>query len=114
MTLTSLLSRSGTILSRTAGTATDIYGDPTQGTTSVAVQCEIQQLRREEPGEAGEFSVTEWVGFFPSGTSLDTGDAVVVASIGTFEVVGEPWDANSGSSAVHHVEATLKRTRGAA
>jgi hypothetical protein len=115
MTLTALLSRSGTILSHTAGTTLDTYGEALQGTTSTAVSCEIQQERREEPGEAGEFSVTEWVGFFPIGTTLDTGDQVVCSSAGgTFEVVGEPWNADSGSSAVHHVEATLKRTAGAA
>lgn len=108
MTITSLLTRSGTILSRTAGTATDAYGNVIQGTTSVAVMCEIQQQRREEPGEEGEFSVTEWVGFFPTGTAIDTGDQVsAMGSI--FEVVGDPWDATTGSTAVHHVEATLKK-----
>lgn len=109
MSIASLLNRSGTILSRTAGTATDAYGNAVSTVGTVAVDCEIQQKSREEPGEEGEFSVTEWIGFFPSGTSLDTGDQVVVASLGTFEVVGDPWDANSGSSAVHHLEATLKK-----
>lgn len=115
MSIASLLNRSGTILSRTAGTAIDAYGNATQGTTPTAVDCEIQQTRRSEPGEEGEFSVTEWVGFFPIGTTLDTGDQVVCTSAGgTFEVVGAPWNADSGSSAVHHLEATLKRTAGAA
>lgn len=109
MSIASLLNRSGTILSRTAGTAMDVYGNIAQTSGTTAVDCEIQQIRRSEPGEAGEFSVTEWVGFFPTGTALDTGDQVVVASMGTFEVVGDPWDANSGSSAVHHLEATLKK-----
>lgn len=105
-----MLGQTCSIISRTAGTATDAYGNviSTAGTTSVA--CEIQQLRRSEPGEQGEFSVTEWMGFFPSGTTLDTGDAVSEASLGTFEVVGRPWDANTGSAAVNHVEATLKVT----
>lgn len=110
MSLTGLLTRSGTILSRTAGTATDVYGNATSGTTSVPVSCEIQQLRRSEPGEAGEFSVTEWVGFFPTGTVIDTGDALVVDG-STYEVVGDPWDADSGTAAVHHVEASLKKAQ---
>lgn len=113
MTLSSLLSRSGTILSRTAGTALDTYGEPLQGTSSIAVSCEIQQIQSTEPGESGEFAVTGWLGFFPTGTTLDTGDAVACEGK-TYEVVGEPWDANSGSSAVHHVEVRLKRTEGAA
>lgn len=104
----------GTILRRTAGTAIDIYGEPTRGTTSVAVLCEIQQRRTEEPGEAGEFSIANWDGFFPSGTAIDTGDAVVAPTKGTFEVIGEPWDAEEGSAAVNHVEVALKRTVGAA
>lgn len=110
----SLLNRAGSIIHRTAGTAVDIYGEPTQGTTSTAVLCEIQQQQRSEPGEGGEFSDTGWIGFFPTGTTLDTGDAVTVASMGTFEVVGEPWDANTGSAAVHHMEASLRKTLGAA
>lgn len=99
-----------TILSRTAGTVTDSYGNVIQGNAGTAtVACEIQQLRRSEPGEEGEFSVSEWMGFFPTGTALDTGDTVSEATLGTFEVVGKPWDANTGSAAVNHLEATLKQ-----
>lgn len=99
------------IASRTAGTATDAYGNPLAGTTLGTVSCEIQQIRRSEPGEEGEFSVTEWMGFFPTGTVLDTSDLVTETSLGTFEVIGDPWDANLGSSAVNHVEATLKKAQ---
>ena len=97
-----------TIVSRTAGTATDDYGNVTAGTATSTVACDIQQVRRTEPGEQGEMSVTEWMGFFPSGTVLDTSDAVTEATLGTFEVVGRPWDANTDSDAINHVEVTLK------
>lgn len=111
----SLLDQTCSIQRRTAGTATDIYGEATKGTTTVTgIPCDVQQIRREEPGQAGEFSVSEWWGFFPAGTGLDTGDAVVHPTKGTFEVTGEPYDADQGSSAVSHMEATLKRTAGAA
>lgn len=102
-----MMNRTCSIISRTAGT--DAYGNDVQGaagTTTVA--CEIQQIRRAEPGEQGEFSVTEWMGFFPTGTSFDTGDQISEPSLGTFEVVGRPWDADSGSAVVNHVEATLR------
>lgn len=104
----SLLNKTCSIISRTAGTA-DIYGNVTQGIAgTVSVACDIQQIRRTEPSEEGEFSVTEWAAFFPSGTALDTGDLVTESSLGTFEVIGRPWDADQGSVAVNHVEATLK------
>lgn len=111
MSLSSLMGRTCTIVNRTSGTAQDIYGNvvPTSAGT-ITVACEIQQERRAEPGDEGELSVTEWVAFFPSGTAIDTGDTVSEATLGAFEVVGRPWDANSGSPAVHHVEATLKVT----
>lgn len=104
----SFMEQTCTIVSRTAGTATDVYGNQTSGTATSTVACEIQQIRRSEPGEQGEFSVTEWMGFFPSGTTITTAATVSEASLGTFEVVGRPWDANLGSDAVNHVEATLK------
>jgi hypothetical protein len=110
MSLTSLLNQAGTILTRTAGTAVDAYGNAvaTEGTTSV--MCNIQQVSRSEPGTEGEMSVTEWKGFFPTGTSLDTSDVVVVGDA-TYEVIGDPWDATMGSAAVHHLECTLKKAR---
>lgn len=97
------------IASRTAGTTLDAYGNSLAGTTLGTVSCEIQQVRRSEPGEQGEFSVTEWTGFFPSGTVVDTSDLVTESSLGTFEVIGDPWDANLGSAAVNHVETSLKK-----
>jgi hypothetical protein len=113
----SMMNKTCTVLSRTAGTATDVYGNPTYGTTSVSVPCEIQAAggragagARREPGEEGELSITDWIAFFPSGTVIDTSDQVSEASLGTFEVIGDPWDANSGSAAVNHVEANLRKT----
>lgn len=110
----SLLDQTCSILRRTAGTTLDTYGEATQGTTTFGtIACDVQQVRTSEPGEAGEFSVSEWWGFFPSGTGLDTGDAVVHPTKGTFEVTGEPYDADQSQS-VGHMQATLKRTAGAA
>jgi hypothetical protein len=94
----------------TAGTAVDVYGNVTPANSgTVSVACDIQQIRRAEPGDEGELSVTEWMAFFPTGTVVDTSDQITEATLGTFEVVGDPWDANTGSAAVDHVAATLKK-----
>lgn len=72
-----------------------------------------KQVRRasEEPDTQGELSDTAWVGFFPSGTELSTGDAIRVEGLGTLELVGDPWDVRSPrTQTVHHVEAPLRQT----
>jgi hypothetical protein len=72
----------------------------------------LQQRRRDEGDTVGEVSETLWDVFLPTGTTLDTGDAVLVGNY-RYEIVGQPWDATEGSTAVHHVEATAKRISGA-
>ena len=71
--------------------------------------CDLQQRQRDEPDPAGELSITTWDIFFPAGTEVDTGDAVIVGSY-VYELLGDPWDANQGSAAVNHVAATVRRT----
>jgi hypothetical protein len=73
--------------------------------------CEIQQTKRDEPGDAGELSVTTWTAFLPHGTEIDTGDTLTVGDV-EYEVIGDPWPATTGSPDMWHVEATLKLSRG--
>jgi hypothetical protein len=75
---------------------------------TVSTTCSLQQRQREEPATEGEFSVTVWDLYLPSGTAIDTKAKVTVAGT-DYEVIGQPWDA-SESEAVAHVEATVKRT----
>lgn len=111
MSLSALLSRSCTIYRRSGSGSVDELGDETDTVTTAATTCEVQQRNRDETSE-GDWSQAEWIGFFPADTVMDAGDAVEVSGLGLFEVVGAPWNADTGSSAVHHVEATLNKTGG--
>lgn len=91
---------------------TDGYGNATQVDTQVQTVCSLQQSSRDEPGAAGELSITDWDLFLPAGTSLDTGDAVLVGGV-KYEVVGAPWNATEGSAAVNHMAASVRRTASA-
>lgn len=95
-----------------ASTDRDAHGREIPATGHTETFCDVQQRSRREPGDEGELSDTIWDGFFPPGTVLNTGDAVIVNALGRFELIGDPWSANTGSLGVAHVEATLRRTRG--
>lgn len=110
--LTGLLTRRLTIVNRSDTGAIDEYGGDIPTETLVDVLGEIQQTRRTEPAGEGELSDAEWTLFLPTGTTINTGDSVIYAGH-VYEVVGQPWDATTGSAAMHHVEATLRRTAGA-
>ncbi len=103
-----------------AGDNRDTYGNPippgvdtspVDETYDLETVCELQQRRRDEPGDAGEMSDTFWNLFLPAGVDVDTSDSVTVDGYGSFEVVGDPWPArNPRTRLQHHVEATVRRT----
>lgn len=108
--LTDLLSRSMTIVARSDTGDTDEYGNPVPTEAATTVLGELQQVRRDEPGDQGELSDTHWLLILPAGTSIDTGDAVICDGE-IYEVVGDPWPArNPRTGAQSHIEATLRRT----
>ncbi len=79
------------------------------------IVCEVQQRQRNEDADQGEMSESDWLGIFPVGTELTTADAISVEGLGEFELVGAPWPArNPRTQLASHVEATLRRTAGAA
>lgn len=110
--LANLLNTPCQIVRRLPSAETDEYGNEIPGEELVSTTCSLQQRSRDEPGGAGELSITLWNLYLPTGTALSTGDAAVVGGH-VYEVVGEPWDAREGSPAVWHVEATVRRTAGA-
>lgn len=110
MTLSSLLNRPLTLVSRSDEGATDLYGNPAPTETQTAVLGELQQVRRTEPDDSGELSDTTWLLVLPAGTSVNTGDAVICDGE-VYEVIGDPWNArNPRTEVISHVEATLRRT----
>lgn len=113
MTLSQLLNTEATILRRSPSGEEDPYGNELQAEEEVDVLCEVQQIRRDEPDDQGELSETHWLGIFPAGTELRTGDAVRVEGIGLLELAGDPWAArNPRLRQVSHLEVTMRRTAG--
>lgn len=113
MTLTALLNRPLTLIRRSDEGAVDVYGNPEPTETLVPVVGELQQVRRDEPGDAGESSDTKWMLFLPAGTDVTTGDAVVCDGA-VYEVVGDPWEArNPRTGVASHIEASVRRTASA-
>lgn len=113
MSLAQLLNTPVTILRRSASGETDPYGNPIEAEEEVETVGEVQQQQRGEAGDAGELSDTAWLGVFPAGTDLRTGDAVRVDGIGEFELVGDPWPVrNPRTQQSSHVEASMRRTTG--
>jgi len=112
VSLASLISKPCQIIRRLPGTTTDEYGRDIPNEVIVDTVCEIQKMPRRTEGEApaeDELSDTLWHLFLPSGTEIRTGDAVIFEGW-RYEMVGDPWDARTGSPRVWHVEATLRRT----
>lgn len=108
-----MMNRVCTIVSRSQSGAIDELGNATDVLTSVATTCNVQQTRAAESPLA-EWGTADYKGFFPIGTTLDTGDAVEVDGLGTLEVVGipdEPW--NPRLAAEQYVRAWLRMTAGA-
>ena len=107
--IAALINRPCTIVSRSASADGDDYGNAIDTESTIDTVCEIQQRRRDEPADQGELSSTDWLGFFPAGTALDTGDAVQVDGE-RFELVGDPWPVrNPRTRAVSHIEASLRK-----
>lgn len=112
MSLAQLLNTPCTLLLRSPS-GEDDYGSETSTVEEVETVCEVQQQRRTEEDDQGELSDTGWLGIFPAGTDLRTGDGVRVEDLGTFELVGDPWPArNPRTQAESHLEATLRKTAG--
>ena len=110
MTLSALLSLPITIVRRSDSDETDELGNIIPGTTDVETVGELQQVRRDEPDDAGELSVTEWRLFLPAGTQITTGDAVIAGGA-VYEVIGDAWHTrNPRTSVESHVECSLRQT----
>lgn len=113
MTISHLLTRTCTIISRSSSGEEDDYGNDIQTETVTQTVCDIQQRQRDEPGDQGEVSVTGWLLILPPSTTLRTGDSVVIDGGHEYEVVGDPWPAYSPLTRTeHHVEASVSRVAG--
>lgn len=108
MLIDRLLTRACTIVTRSDSGDTDDYGNPIETETSTDTACELQQLQRAEPNDAGEFSDSTWAIFLPAGTTISTGDAVTVDET-VYELVGAPWEVRHPiTGRMTHIECTAR------
>lgn len=113
MSLATLLSRPVLITHRLPSTSLDAYGGEIPDEQLIETVGQLQQKARTEPPTEGELSVTDWTLFLPVDTLLRTGDTITMLDEGQdYEVIGDPENMRMGSPAVHHVEATVRRTAG--
>jgi hypothetical protein len=112
MSLAELLSTPVTISRKIASGKTDEYGDEIPEVETVQAVGELQQQKREERGDQGEVSTTDWVLFLPAGTDIRTGDAVTIG-VDQYQMVGDPWAVkNPRAGDISHIEASVRRVAG--
>ena len=108
MSIESLIRQPCVLTKRAASGAVDEYGDEVLAETQVETVCALQQRRREEEGDAGENSESDWVAFFLPDEDVDTASKLVQGTR-TFEFVGSPWPVEDHlRGIVHHIEATVR------
>lgn len=116
MTITNLINLPCQIVRRTPSGLEDDYGNEIPGETVVSTVCEFQKLPRssdQEDASRNELAESRWNVFFPAGTDVDSGDALIIGGT-EYEVDGDPWDArNPLTDQVSHVELMAKRVAGA-
>ena len=89
--------------------AADVYGDPTETTTTTASTCWIEQIRRSDDTLLSSQQSEQWAGYFRPDVVIDGSDRVTVDAA-TYQVMGPPWRAfNPRLKRVTHIEATLER-----
>lgn len=71
----------------------DVYGNPTEATTTSTTQCWISRRIPDSSEQTGEQSwqLEHLDLFLPADTTIDGGDRVTVRSV-TYDVIGPPWD----------------------
>lgn len=112
MSIASLINRPCTLFHRTGRTTINRDGDEVPEFGAIDTVCELQQQRTAENAE--EIADARWVAFFLPGETVSSGDRLGVDG-DVFEVEGDPWNArNPRTRQASHVEATLRRTAGAA
>ena len=97
MSLTALMGRPCQIIRRSPSGSYDRYGNEIAGEEVIETTCELQQAAREEEA-GGSIAEAFWRGFFPVDTDLQAEDAIEIDGF-AYEVIGDPWRADSGSTA---------------
>lgn len=109
--LTTLINRPCTVLRRVED-GEDDYGNTTYRDEAEETVCEIQQRQRREDDDHNELADSGWLIVFELGTTIGSGDSVVVEGE-QYEIEGEAWEVwNPRLQAASHVEASARRTSG--
>lgn len=85
--------------------------DWTNATAQKVKGCSLQQIETESNNGIRENSHSTFYLYCPPNTDISKGDKVVIGGI-DYMVEGEPFEWNSPTNAVSHVEAKLIRRKG--
>lgn len=80
-------------------------------TTDIDVMGWVAQQDRSEPQEFRDASVSDWLGYWPTGTPITQASRVTANGI-TYAVEGPPWSAVDPVGSDDHIEATLRQADG--
>lgn len=109
MTVSTLLSRTGTLVTVTETGPEDIYGNATEAETETTVRYELQQQQRSESNDPNAWQVGVWRLFLPAGTSVVGVDRFIDDEGVEYEFHGPPWAVhNPRAGNKSHVEATVR------
>jgi hypothetical protein len=102
-----------TLLVRTQDGPPDLYGNPTWQEAQVQTVCELQQVGSREELD-GAVQITTWRVWLPPGAPVRGWNALDVTAgphVGRYELEGDAAPvAPPTGDAVHHVEASVRRT----
>lgn len=109
MSLTQLINKPCSIISRSPGSTPNEFGWKDRAESVTSTVCEIQQDMADENAGDNDMSKTRWRIFFPVGTEIDADDVVSVDGL-EYEVDGEAWAVrNPRTQTMSHVEANVVR-----
>lgn len=107
MTVQSLMSRTGTLVTVTV--TEDAAGNLDETTTSHTVPYELQQQQRSEGGDQSPWQVGVWRLFLPACTSVAGVDRFIDDQGRHYTFEGPAWEVhNPRTGRTSHVEATLR------
>lgn len=113
MNVARLLTSTATVTGVADTGADDLFGDPTESTTTATFACWLHQEQRSEETANTDTQRERWTLYLDASAAglVDGGDRVTVDDV-VYEMDGPSWPAlNPRTQVVTHVECTVRRTQ---
>lgn len=112
MNVAHLLNMTGTVMRTVHDGPADMFGDPTETSSTATFRCWIAQRMRDEDTVGRDLQAQEFDLYLEPAAAgqVEGSDRIAVAGT-TYELVGPPWPAvNPRTGETSHVVATIRRT----